>query len=426
MSKYFAESNGESSTLLFNKRTVYKGRTINSAPSVKNIVDFNQAERRYFGKVDYHFSPIYIRQRGLTKRLSPSQQDSNYRALNFVADLFNEMSSEFDRCVATGQIDANDPYLSKLKVYRAFEDPQKLFNEYKKLLFAEFRNSLQKKHIQIEDFDHFLKEFLSVMPMFLRTMPFTMPAFIKSRENPITSTGLAIELADLPYDNDEDKKNLFLNSRNWNFFVNACNKYGFLIDYNIPWRIVCDIKAEEIHPYIVPYFNSASAMLSQGLTRASIAYLSMFIDDLNVLYNTVTKKSFIKTKNCDGNIIRTKVRPPRYTREQLVYKYSPRYFVKLYMRLRLLEEKPDLPEFEIKKIIKDVVIYTDTWEGSWLTIENNFEKYINKPFDKAYSFTYNYNVQLPAQEKASQERAGAEKGFSAENSRPGQANSTSY
>ena len=55
MSKYFAESNGESSTLLFNKRTVYKGRTINSAPSVKNIVDFNQAERRYFGKVDYHF-----------------------------------------------------------------------------------------------------------------------------------------------------------------------------------------------------------------------------------------------------------------------------------------------------------------------------------------------------------------------------------
>ena len=65
----------------------------------------------------------------------------------------------------------------------------------------------RKKHIQIEDFDHFLKEFLSVMPMFLRTMPFTMPAFIKSRENPITSTGLAIELADLPYDNDEDKKN---------------------------------------------------------------------------------------------------------------------------------------------------------------------------------------------------------------------------
>ena len=153
-----------------------------------------------------------------------------------------------------------------------------LYREYKKILFAEFRNVLNVERKHIEDFDHFMREFLKAMPRFLTAMPFTFPSFIKSRENPITSTGLAIELADLPYDNDHDKKEMFLNSKIWNFFVNACNKYGFLIDYNIPWRIVCDLKADEIHDYISPYFYSAKSMLDNDLSKASIAYMVDFVD----------------------------------------------------------------------------------------------------------------------------------------------------
>ena len=425
MSKYFAESNSEQSKMLFNKRTVYKGRAMNSSQS-KNIVDFNLAERRYFGKVDRHFTPVFISEQSFLKRLHPNQQGDNYMALNFVADLFNEMSKQFDRCVATGQIDADDPYLSSLKVYKAYESPVELYKEYKKVMFAEFKNSLNAAQKNIEDFDHFLKEFLAVIPRFVSDMPFTFPAFVKSRENPMTATGLTIELADLPYDNDEDKKEMFLKSKNWDFFVNACNKYGFLIDYNAPWRIVCDIKAEEIHPYISNYFFDANSMLDSDLSKASIAYLADFIDDLNIMYNTVAKKSFLKTKSCDGRIIKTRVKPPRYTRTELVNKYTPRFFVKLYLRLRLLEEQPNLSEFDVRRIIKDLVIYTDTWVGSWLTIQNNFEKYINKPFDKPYSFTYTFNVEAPAKERARIDRRAAERGYSAETTTSGQSGNSGY
>ena len=65
----------------------------------------------------------------------------------------------------------------------------------------------------------------------------SMPAYTKSTRNSLTNTGLCIELADVDYDNDEQKVSDFVNSKNWEFYVNTCNSYGFMIDTNTPWRL---------------------------------------------------------------------------------------------------------------------------------------------------------------------------------------------
>ena len=411
MSKYFTKSNKESTVELFNKRTIYRMRAYRSVPAAKNIIDFNLAEKCFYGKVDYYYSPIYLYQQGMLK---PLRGEGNHTAINFVADLFNEMASEFDRCVVTGQISKDDPFLSSLRVFKSFEDPQQKYNEYKALLFANFRRSLSRNNIEIENFDHFLEHFMKIMPRFSKSMPFTFPAYIKTRENSILTSGLAIEIADLSYENDEEKKKQFLQSRNWAFFVNACNKYGFMIDYNVPWRIVCDIKAEEIHPYIAPYFNNASALLSDGYTKASMGYLNNFVGDLNQLYQKCIKKLIVKIGDCDGKTTRQKIRPPRYTIEQLYQSYGLNHFLKLYMRLRLCEEKPEMPIFDRHKLIKDVMFYMPHARNPLLVIEHNFERIINKPFDKRYSSTYNINVQQPAIAQRRSQTQQEEEGFSAQ------------
>ena len=413
MSKYFTKSNNESTVKLFNKRTVYKSRAQFSVANVRNIVDFNLAERCWYGKVDNFFTPIYIKQRGLLKPVNPADSGDRFVALNFVADLFNEMALEFQRCAATRQIDVQDPYLTNLKVYKAFEDPNKKYTEYINTIATSLNDMFTKQNILIENFQHFLQEFVKAMPQFLKIMPFTFPAYIKTRENPMSTSGLAIEIASLPYEDDERKKEIFLQSRNWPFFVNACNKYGFLIDYNAPWRIVCDIKAPEIQPYIQPYFDNADVLLNTGYTKASLGYMQRFVGDLNLIYNKVRKKLIVKPTHCSGRLTRQKIRPPTYSIDELYEKYGLKYFLKLYMRLRLWEEKPQMSDAERRRIMQDVILHSDVEGGHFLGLQTHFEKFINKPFDKRYSFTYTINVQLPAQTNAWEKERELDAGFGA-------------
>ena len=84
-------------------------------------------DRPLWGKVDTKQRLIFPDQ----ANLKPINDE--LVAINFVADLFNEMCLEFDKCAAKGQIDASDPFLSSLKVFKAFQDPTAAYREYRKI-----------------------------------------------------------------------------------------------------------------------------------------------------------------------------------------------------------------------------------------------------------------------------------------------------
>ena len=56
MSRYLAETNGESAFRLFNKRTVYRG--ILQKKRHNNIVQMDVAEKILYGRIDKTFLPI--------------------------------------------------------------------------------------------------------------------------------------------------------------------------------------------------------------------------------------------------------------------------------------------------------------------------------------------------------------------------------
>ena len=64
---------------------------------------------------------------------------------------------------------------------------------------------------------------------------------MKNRRTPITITGLAIEIADVNAANDNAKMELFANSINWEFYLTAARSFGFMVDLDVPWRLVADI-----------------------------------------------------------------------------------------------------------------------------------------------------------------------------------------
>ena len=83
-------------------------------------MDFTIGEKKLYGKVDSWFSPVYVQHESKLRTIRNSNSNQPLYAFNFVADLFNEMSLDFERCVSSGQIDKNDKYQSSLTAYRAF------------------------------------------------------------------------------------------------------------------------------------------------------------------------------------------------------------------------------------------------------------------------------------------------------------------
>ena len=55
MSEYYATSNRESAKALFQKRVIYRSDVRNSVSGYKNLVDFNFAEKFFYGRVNRFF-----------------------------------------------------------------------------------------------------------------------------------------------------------------------------------------------------------------------------------------------------------------------------------------------------------------------------------------------------------------------------------
>ena len=360
MSKYYAESNEESTKLLFNKRTMYQSavRDYLAQSAHRNIRDFNFGEHCYYGKLNNYYSPVFLS----------------------------------ERCATTSVIKKDDPFLSNLKVYRAHASFDKEYANYLQIFTDQLINVFSSRSIHVENFEQFMTEFMNVAPTILSKISFT-----KSQNNTIFTSGLAIEIADLSYENDEEKRAKFLESKNWPFFVNACNKYGFLIDYNIPWRIVCDIRAPEIAPYMEPYgYISGFFLLDLGYRKASTEGVSELPKILLQMYDKIRKGSFIKTKVCtDGTILKEKVTSKTYTLGELKSRYDFTYFSKIYLLLRLMEEEPPINDSQKRRLVKDILTLV-TSTGSYLPIEYFFERHINKTLDKPFTIDYYINVVRPA------------------------------
>ena len=404
MTQYYAESNKEKTADLFNKRGLYQIRARNARNDKKNLIDFTIGEKKLYGKVDMWHSPIFLKYDSRLKPLQSSNSEQPLKAFSFVADLFNQMASEFQRCTTNGQISKQDPYLSELKAYKAFESPVRGFDEYKEILFDKIKSRFVLANILVEDFPHFLDEFMKVAKIAMKTTPLTRSAYMKSDLNSIMSSGLAIEIADLDYSNDEEKVELLLKSKNWPFFVNACNKHGFIIDRNIPWRIICDVKAPEIEIVRNRYYLSSMELFNIGFTHASTDGFTFLPKQLLELYNIVKRKRFKKQVICGKRVTHKVIKPPSYTVNELILHYGLDHWAKIYMKLRLIEENVEMNTHQRKNLIRDTLQYLRL-RDDYSIVETHFERFINKPFDKRYSATYNQNVLIPARKKYRQEQS---------------------
>ncbi len=386
MSKYFVEEETEGTINLFNKRVIYKATMHGSYHN--NIVSFIDGEKIYYGRIDRRFVPINVSKNSL-KRL-PINADSlrPHQAVNFVSDMFEQLCTQFQKAYAQGRLNRSDPYLGSIKAYKAYVDPRAEYEQHRKIFFAKLENDFRSKKIRFSNFDEFMMKLMPMLMDAIDRQPFTYTGFIKSRNCTVMNTGLAIEIADLEYTNDAEKISNFRQSMNWEYFVNTCDTYGFMVDYNVPWRIVADIGSDAMIEAARKYqLSNVESILSNAYGKASMTNMRFFSARLLELYNTVKRNYNVASYCEDGTVVQKTIKPRSYTHEYFVKKYGQEYFLRLYMKLRVMEEKPSMTKTQIEEMInKEIETYRAF--GRVNSIHENFESVINKTYHKNGSLTY--------------------------------------
>ena len=389
MSVGYAESNEETSRQLFYKKMVYLAHV--GSYRYINLVDFGFAEKRLYGRVTRHFEPMVLSgapNTGLKNLKSVADSKVPQRALPFVVDAFEKLKQQFDKCATAGQISTSDTYLSSLKVYKAYTSPVKLYTQHIKEVGAGVAFNIQESAPKIINFDQFILKLVPLLETINRDYPFTYAAFVKSTECPINASGLAVEIADLGSDNDLKKIKKFIQSPNWEFYLNACNSYGFMVDMRNPWRLVADIAGGPTLEYASPYgLTTTDHILNIAYEKTSkVKYFEMFKKTLLDLYNLSRERKVYESMPCGNGSPRMRTRTPtQYTMDTLSTRYDDIYFLDLYFRIRFFEEESKFTEDQKTQLMNEckalAVINFELALGS-------FEKILNKTLD--YSGAINY------------------------------------
>jgi len=392
MSRFYKESNKESSANLFNKRSAYYSKNLTSSGQYENLTDFF-AEKLMYGKVSKFFVPIVLPKDSTNLKTIPTKSNTpqNLRALNFVVDAFVDLQKHFQKSVANNKIKSDDPYLSNLQVYKAYVDP---YDHYQAHLIRLAKNMKTSNYIDspnlknINMMNEGLARYMEVGGL---TNPMTFPAYVKSKASPMNISGLVIEIADLDTRNDDEKINLFTNSPNWNYYLNICRSFGFMVDLDVPWRLVADIGSEQMLEYARNYdFNTSSEILTFCYQSAHYKYSQNFTQNLLDIYDFFKPKYIINKEECKGSTRIIRLKPNNYSNIESVYKeYNKEKILNLYCNIRFSEEETRYSDNQKNNILINI---TDIYrKKGFNTAISEFESFINLPFD--YQGSLGYYVQ---------------------------------
>ena len=374
----YKENNLKNPRTLFSNRIDYYYNALSYKDKYDNLIDFNFSEKLLYGRVERNFAPMtVVDSNGNLKSFSSVNGTQNQRAVNFVVDQFQEIKKQFDKCSLTGKINPNQKFLSNLKVYKAYVSPADLYIKHYKQIMQAFSSPMKGKVIY--DADSFLSIITPYLLKVSKTIPITKQAFLKSKMCPIHVSGLAVEISNLTAVNDQMKVQEFYNNPNFEFYLNTCRSFGFMIDQDMPWRMVADLASTEMISSASKYnlFSTDQIINSIYNTNTIQNYRSFVSMIREVFLSLVDTHSEIR--ECpNGNIRHVILRDDRD-----LSKLSEETLLDLYLNIRLSEEERGLTENQKRDTFSETRIRAQTNLVSALSL-----------FELFMSETYNYSGSL--------------------------------
>lgn len=213
----------------------------------QNFIDF---EKQFaYGILNSQSQPMLVR----TEQLKPLDANGDITALSFVADAFNDMYAEMQTKVNNGNWEAGS-LIPTFNVTRASENLLNDFHGSMNLYFARmaaqpaagFAPGVLYRNKNLSSFKSFLDIFENFA--FTRKYDFLTLNGYTIRERNIFYSGAAIEFSNL-LKNNFNTLNSFVTDPGFRRYLLLAEKYGFLVNRNVPWMMIANFNSAAMQKY---------------------------------------------------------------------------------------------------------------------------------------------------------------------------------
>ena len=317
-----------------------------------------------------------------------------------------------------GEITLNNEFLKKLEVKRAYESPKKIYKTSLANIMIDYNNFLESTKLSlnsITSFKQYVNKFLLFLKENKQKTPITFTGWSQTNKNSLFSTGLAISVADIAFDDDDKKYDQFMISNGFEYFKKVCLNRGFRVHHSIPYIMVADLASPAIQPYLtdnVPtilnnYYNKCYNIDYILLRNYIKEYYNIFLErnpyftELKVCQNKL-EMSFSSAKNhFDYKTIKSGVFREPISNNPDNFAYDDYYWMNFYLEARNIELGMIKGESQIYKIKKYLKNYKNILDKNDLIsyIDSNFRL---ETFNKSYGF--HHMVKIREEAKKEQDR----------------------
>jgi len=324
------------------------------------VFDFDFIEFQNYGCIDLKGSSIYAKEENLKTFESSQDRMDSPQALDFVVDMFQDVKTNLNLANFLGEIKLTNQFLQNMEIKRSYESPKKLYKTHLANMLITFNNLLESNKTafdNITSFNEFVKEFLVFLKENHQNKPITFSAWSQSGLNSLFSTGLAISISDLPFDNDDRKYEEFMKAESFEYYKKVCLNRGFRVNRHIPFVLVADLTS----PAIASYINNAGiiSLLNNNYNKCYNIEYNILKNKIIEYYNILIERNpfFTKLDTCRSKTTKTTIYRKPITTENNPKVYEDFYWFNFYLDVRNIEygmykSKTDISR--IKKYLKNV------------------------------------------------------------------------
>jgi len=212
----------------------------------------------------------------------------NMFCLNFVNRAFTDFVEHMKTAYMTNCISrAGNPAMFDIKASLAyFSWNSSWLNHRNNIINAFIDNYNPKFSAPIKNFNDFKVVFAAYLKNMSLRMPITRTSFILSPFASTFGSGLKIAIDQLNAGDDSIKYQQFISDPNFNFFIRAAKKYGFLVDKYTPWVLTYDLFTNASLSYINYYLTADGEQITEQNFFDTFYYKS-HESDLDIIRNFV-------------------------------------------------------------------------------------------------------------------------------------------
>jgi hypothetical protein len=277
----------------YDERTYYEA--ISTIAGNSNISTIGPAALRVLGRLDTKGKVILLpRYEILAQNYNLVQMDNTgtTNGLAIVSSAFDKLRNRMSYLATANRITPDSFYaeLTPVNSYIPWEIGYEkhlgqLVNSY-----YEFQQANEEKN-NVVNFAEFINSFQDFVFESCPYTSLTLMSYSLSRFSDPLETGLIVELSSDNVSDDEKKFADYLADPNYATFMSEAAYYGFLVDKNIPWRLVLNPNSAFVSDYLeTNNLSSFQSYLEKVYVNPVVTNFQMFLEMLYRMYDNLVLK----------------------------------------------------------------------------------------------------------------------------------------